>query len=206
MAYQSLWYDTKIPDEFITLIVEHCDTNYTSRLEQATLRGHRTDKKRRDSQVTFLESADWVNGFLMQYAMLANQENFRYDLTNLEAYTLQYTSYASGEHYGWHTDMDIFTARKPELTGLPGTHDLQEDWVCNNEKIRKLSFSLQLSDETDYEGGELQLMDNDDKMYQAPKQKGLLILFDSRARHRVRRVRSGCRKSLVGWVLGPRWR
>ena len=46
----------------------------------------------------------------------------------------------------------------------------------------------------------------DDKMYQAPKQKGLLVLFDSRARHRVRRVRSGCRKSLVGWVLGPRWR
>jgi PKHD-type hydroxylase len=32
------------------------------------------------------------------------------------------------------------------------------------------------------------------------------MLFDSRTPHRVRKVRSGLRKSLVGWVVGPRWK
>ena len=81
--------------------------------------------------------------------------------------------------------------------------DLQ---AINGELIRKLSFSLQLSDIDDYEGGELQLMDSSGKMHQAPKQKGLITFFDSRLTHRVRKVKSGVRKSLVGWIIGPRWK
>ena len=39
-----------------------------------------------------------------------------------------------------------------------------------------------------------------------PKQKGIIAFFDSRTPHRVRKVKSGMRKSLVGWVVGPRWK
>jgi PKHD-type hydroxylase len=49
-------------------------------------------------------------------------------------------------------------------------------------------------------------MDESDGIYEVPKKKGLLVCFDSRARHRVNKVTSGRRKSLVGWVVGPRWR
>ena len=38
------------------------------------------------------------------------------------------------------------------------------------------------------------------------KEKGTIIIFDSRMRHRVRKVKSGTRKSIVGWVEGPRWK
>ena len=73
------------------------------------------------------------------------------------------------------------------------------------ESSRKLSFSLQLSNENDYEGGELQFLTDENISYYAPKKRGTLVIFDSRSRHRVTKVRSGVRRSLVGWVNGPRW-
>jgi PKHD-type hydroxylase len=74
------------------------------------------------------------------------------------------------------------------------------------ERIRKLSFSLQLSDGDDYEGGQFQLMTESGKIYTAPKKRGTLIIFDARANHRVRKVTNGTRKSIVGWIVGPRWK
>lgn len=65
---------------------------------------------------------------------------------------------------------------------------------------------MQLSDEDEYEGGELQLLDPTGHLYTVPKERGTISIFDSRLSHRVRKVKSGCRKSLVGWVVGPRWR
>ena len=56
------------------------------------------------------------------------------------------------------------------------------------EQIRKLSFSLQLSDPDDYEGGNVQLLDENNKIYIAPRQRGSIILFDSRTKHRVLKV------------------
>ena len=58
----------------------------------------------------------------------------------------------------------------------------------------------------DYEGGNLQIMADNGKSYIAPRQRGTLIFFDSRAQHRGHKVRSGVRKSIVGWVCGPRWK
>ena len=72
--------------------------------------------------------------------------------------------------------------------------------------MRKLSFSLQLSDPDQYTGGELEFLDNSGKTMFAPKQRGTMVVFDSRLKHRVRRVKSGLRKSIVGWVVGPRWK
>ena len=33
-----------------------------------------------------------------------------------------------------------------------------------------------------------------------------MILFDSRTKHRVLKVTKGTRRSIVGWVVGPRWK
>ena len=75
------------------------------------------------------------------------------------------------------------------------------------EKIRKLSFSLQLSDENDYDGGEFCFRqdENSAEVLQTKKQ-GSLIVFDSRLEHRVKPVTRGVRHSLVGWYSGPLWR
>ena len=85
---------------------------------------------------------------------------------------------------------------------------MRPDWVFKGsiEVCRKLSFSLILSDPSEYEGGQFQIMSYNNKMYEVPQEKGNLIIFDSQAVHRVRPIKSGVRKSLVGWVIGPRWR
>ena len=74
------------------------------------------------------------------------------------------------------------------------------------EYVRKLSFTLQLSDPDDYEGGNVELINEANENYIAPRQRGTIILFDSRTQHRVNKVTKGTRRSIVGWVVGPRWK
>jgi len=122
-----------------------------------------------------------------------------YDINGFDGEALQYTSYEEGEYYNWHIDAGIESSYKP-------TGNKQENFVITNtEQIRKLSFILQLSDPDDYEGGEVQFMTSDGKTFFAPKTRGTVLIFDSRTPHRVKKVLSGHRKSIVGWVVGKRW-
>ena len=63
-----------------------------------------------------------------------------------------------------------------------------------------------LSDPDEYEGGNLQMMNGERQTYVISRQKGGLVVFDSRTTHRVQKIKKGIRKSIVGWVVGPRWR
>ena len=119
---------------------------------------------------------------------------------------MQYTRYGPGQFYGWHNDAGLATQYKPVTVGNHGEGRAQDYMNENLELVRKLSFAMQLSDPDDYEGGNVQLMDESGKSYIAPRQRGSIMLFDSRTQHRVLKVTKGVRKSLVGWVLGPRWK
>jgi len=92
----------------------------------------------------------------------------------------QYTEYDSAQesHYDWHMDVGL---------GAP---------------TRKLSVSLQLSEEADYEGGELEIRIHR-STYKASKKKGTLIIFPSFLSHRVTPVTRGVRRSMVFWLHGP---
>jgi len=96
---------------------------------------------------------------------------------------LQFTKYdSSGEHYSKHTDMSY-------------------------EKIpqRKLSFSIQLSEPTDYVGGDLIIYLNSHGTV-LNRDQGIMSAFHSYTLHEVVPVTSGVRYSLVGWVLGPNYK
>ena len=84
---------------------------------------------------------------------------------------------------------------------------LEKDFIKENtQMIRKLSFTIQLSDPDDYEGGNVILLTEEGMKYVVPRKKGTIILFDSRTQHCVNKVKKGVRKSIVGWVVGPRWK
>jgi PKHD-type hydroxylase len=69
---------------------------------------------------------------------------------------------------------------------------------------RKLSLTLLLND--DFEGGEFQVNDGKEEMaITVPMNKGRVVLFPSFMIHRVKPVTKGVRKSLVVWVLGPKF-
>jgi len=91
----------------------------------------------------------------------------------------QYTEYPEGGFYDWHIDSDIIMTHEPP--------------------VRKISMTLLLSPENEFEGGGLELMD--ENKVARPKQ-GHAIFFASFIRHRVVPIKRGVRKSLVMWFGG----
>lgn len=91
---------------------------------------------------------------------------------------LQIFKYEVGDHYGWHTD-----------------------WSPVNNKKRKLSITIQLSDPLDYEGGSVEILDGPEARV-IPKELGAATVFPSWAVHRVLPITSGTRWALVAWATG----
>ena len=92
----------------------------------------------------------------------------------------QYTEYPSGGFYDWHMDSDINFAHEPP--------------------VRKISMTCLLSHESEFEGGELQMEKEENKVI---LKQGQAVFFASFIRHRVAPVTRGIRKSLVMWFGGP---
>ena len=92
----------------------------------------------------------------------------------------QYTEYPSGGFYDWHMDSDVNFAHEPT--------------------VRKISMTCLLSHESEFEGGELQIEKDSNKVKLV---QGQAIFFASFIRHRVAPVTHGVRKSLVMWFGGP---
>ena len=211
MTFQSIWYYTDLPNKIIEIIEEDLKDNFDPHLQDSRVgEGDygTVDKDKRNARNAWVPSAHWIAGFVWHYVQRANRENFLYDLTNIDGESLQYTTYGEGEYYGWHSDQGVSSYYKPISQGNRGHgQELFQDFVnINCEQIRKLSFSLLLSDPDTYEWGNLQLLAEDGKSYYAPRKRGTIILFDSRTQHRVKKVTKGIRKSLVGWVCGNRWK
>lgn len=138
----------------------------------------------RKSNVAFLDMSEWswLYDKLCVAINQANTINFNKLLYAIEA--LQFGEYDSKYRgfYGPHKDSGF---------------DIQ------NGLVRSLSFSMQLSEPDEYTGGELKIY-HDNNVYIANKKIGCINFFDSNLFHEVTPVTSGFRKSLVGWVIGPR--
>jgi len=206
MAFQSVWYFSDIPEDVVNCIEKDLTKNFDEQMGDSRLMGDALNKEKRNSKNAWVPTNHWLGGFMWHYVQRANRENFLYDLRNIDGENMQYTQYGPGEFYSWHNDAGISCHYKPQAVGNR-VDGLAQDFVNENiELVRKLSFVLQLSDPDDYEGGNLQLLDEGGSSYIAPRKRGTVILFDSRTMHRVLPVKSGLRKSIVGWVVGPRWK
>lgn len=137
----------------------------------------------RNSKVSFLtdNSWSWLYSKLASAVRQANSSNYNKQLCGIEF--LQYTEY--DESYS-----GFYTAHVDETKTYTGLR-------------RSLSFSMQLSHPETYTGGEVVIY-NGDQTFESNKQFGSITFFDSSLMHEVLPVTSGKRKSLVGWVLGPR--
>lgn len=206
MAFQSVWYYTDIPEEVVDLIEKDLTETFDPQMGDSRLMGDSLNKEKRNSKNAWVPTNHWLGGFMWHYISRANRENFLYDLRCIDGESMQYTQYDVGQFYSWHNDAGIAGAYKPTSVGNR-MEGLAQDFVNENtELVRKLSFVLQLSDPDDYEGGNLQMLDEAGNNYFAPRSRGTIILFDSRTMHRVLPVKSGLRKSIVGWTVGPRWK
>ena len=118
-------------------------------------------------------------GIIEQWIRNINLNHFGFDGIQITEQA-QFTEYPEGAFYEWHTDSDTEFSKQPP--------------------VRKISMTCLLSDENDFEGGELELIDGNAQ----PKMKqGHALFFASFIRHRVKPVVKGNRKSLVMWFGGP---
>ena len=212
MAHLVYWTFSEIPSEMVDILVKDLK-KYDKAIKDSVVRDPATNepsleatKGIRKSGNAWIEGSNWVAGFVWYYIMKANRENFMYDIEGIDSNEIQYTEYQKGEYYDWHIDDDITRCMVNDNVLTSADNHGENIAILAGEYIRKLSFSIQLSDPEDYEGGELEFKVNNEEPFFAPNKKGTVIVFDSRTLHRVKEVKSGVRKSLVGWVVGPRWK
>ena len=109
-----------------------------------------------------------------------NANHFGYDGMTLTEYA-QFTEYPKGGFYDWHMDAEVNCQFEPP--------------------IRKISMTILLSPESEFEGGDLEFMTEGNKPPQLLQ--GQAIFFCSLIRHRLSKVKKGMRRSLVMWFGGP---
>ena len=208
MAFQSIWYYTDLPEKVVDLIEEDLTEKFDPQMGDSKLHGDSLNKDKRNSMNAWIPTSHWVGGFIWHYIQRSNRENFRYDLKCIDGENMQYTRYTEGQFYTWHNDAGLATQYKPIAVGNRGNgNEHAQDFINENcVMVRKLSFAMQLSDPDDYEGGNVQFLDESGQSYFCPRQRGTIVLFDSRTAHRVLKVTKGVRKSIVGWTVGPRWK
>jgi len=157
-------------------------------------------QRKRKSDLVWLDDT-WIYKEIHPFVHEANDKagwNFEWDWSE----SCQFTKYKLNQYYDWHCD----SWDKPyEKDGL------------QKGKIRKLSMTCQLTDGSEYTGGELEFdfrnyepnMRDEDKHRIQCKEilpKGSIIVFPSHVWHRVKPVLSGTRYSLVVWNLGKPFR
>ena len=112
-----------------------------------------------------------------------NEKYYRFDLNGYDMF--QYTTYDKDGKYGWHMDTRLDKG--------------------NDQQTRKLSMTLLLND--DFEGGDFMINEgSEQKPTKVEMKKGRAIFFPSFMIHQVTPVTSGIRKSLVVWVVGPKFK
>ena len=144
----------------------------------------------RTSKISWIlpsEETQWLFNKMAEVVARINTDKFQFSLSHISDF--QYTTYTTGSYYKWHIDAISADTFGP-------SH-------------RKIGLTLLLADpETEFTGGEFQIIPAGDPndVNSTKLKKGDIIAFPSFVPHQVTEVTSGKRKSLVCWVLGPKFK
>jgi len=146
--------------------------------------GGGVDTKKRTTTISWIPFNEMkpmyndINKFIQK----ANRNHFGFEDVEITEQA-QFTEYPEGGFYDWHMDTDVNMQHEPP--------------------VRKISMTLLLSPENQFEGGDLELMAPGKK---ANLTQGNAIIFASFLNHRVAPVTRGVRQSLVMWFGGKPFR
>ena len=144
------------------------------------IKGGVVDTKTRTSHISWIPFKKMQPMYkkIEQVMKTTNGNHFGFDGMTITEMA-QYTEYPEGGFYEWHVDNDVNMAHEPP--------------------VRKISMTCLLSPESEFEGGDLELM-SEGKI--AKIKQGHAVFFASFIRHRVKPVTRGRRQSLVMWFGG----
>lgn len=140
--------------------------------------GGKLDLERRSAKEMFIDAdnTEWLYDKIEKACMMVNATVFKLDIRGFKG-KMRFLKYGEGDFFDWHMDY--------------GRSKISD---------RKLVVCIQLSGEDEYEGGDLQLITD---KFSVPREKGTAAVFPSYLLHRVTRITSGCRKSLIALIGGP---
>ena len=177
-------YPSKLDGEFCNKVISLADNSW----EVAEVEDDNACEKvvagLRKSEV-YWSTEQWLVDAIWPFMEVANElSGLMFDIERVE--DIQVTKYMVGCFYEFHVDSY-------------SSHHFKN----SHGKVRKLSMTIQLNE--DYEGGEFQVA----RCYKGKlqietldKSMGTVVVFPSSLEHRVRKVTSGERYSLVAWFLG----
>jgi PKHD-type hydroxylase len=122
------------------------------------------------------EDSQWLYEKMWQTFQAVNRW-FQFDLFGLVD-EIQFARYSVGDSFGWHLDAG-----------------------GGQTSTRKLSMSVQLCDDDEYAGGDLEVCAC--PQLDPRRRRGTIIVFPSFLAHRVTPITQGSRCSLVAWAHGP---
>jgi len=169
----AFWKEVFTPEECKTII----DLGKSNEMKKGTAEGSDDVRDSKISWIYVTSETEWIFRKVTDIVMALNSKYFGFDLFGL-AEGFQFTEYhAPTGKYDAHVDK--------RFGGM----------------TRKLSLTIQLSNESEYEGGELTIYRSLKPEFM-PKEQGTLVAFPSYVVHEVKPVSKGSRYSLVAWVTG----
>lgn len=188
-----VYWDDAFTAEEIERIVAYCESfelDYGTTFGTGNKEGAETIGGR-VSSVKFHDRNNetaWIFDRLNFVIQAINEKFYNFDLNGYAQF--QYTTYDSEKngHYDWHMDMAMGKTETPHI------------------EHRKLSMTLVLNDT--FKGGEFHLNSGSNEGFAEviEAKKGRIILFPSFLLHKVSPVTMGTRRSMVVWVLGPKFK
>lgn len=171
------------PDE-CTAIISSGENDL--QLRAGRTENHQVNEHLRKSEIGWLNpdgEQRWLFERIRECTNAVNADCFRYALIGFEGIQFTKYSYKAGQSdfYSSHRDTAV----------LPGG------------TIRKLSFTIQLSDPETYTGGDVVLYNSLIDTVPLNRDAGSISFFPSYLIHEVAPVTKGVRYSLVGWACGP---
>lgn len=171
------WNDAFTPEE-CQKIIDYA--NKFEKIDGTISQDKNVDLAVRESKVVWLspdEETFWVFDRLTSIVDKLNNDYFGFDIFGMIE-GLQFTEYNGPTgHYEKHVD------------------------CLYGDTVRKLSFSVQLSNSGDYDNGNL-ILHYKEKPEPMVRNQGTLVMFPSYTLHEVTPITEGRRCSLVGWVTG----
>ena len=157
------------------------EPRHNASVGQAREKGGIVDTKTRTSHISWIPFKKMPEMYkdIEKTMKKTNSNHFGFDGMQITEMA-QYTEYPSGGFYDWHMDTDVNFTHEPT--------------------VRKISMTCLLSHESEFEGGELQMEKEENKVI---LKQGQAVFFASFILHRVAPIIKAVRKSLVMWFGGP---
>lgn len=174
----------------ISKLTEYVEGNFKFEKGKTGVSEYGNDSLERNNRdIAYIDpdnSNKWLYDKLSNFVIAANDLYYNFDI-DVVTDSIHYVIYPTpttpqskdGGHLDWHMDIGAMGVNK-----------------------RKLAMTVQLSDPSEYEGGDFQIWVGGDGYITLPRKKGDIIVFPTFLMHRVTPVTRGERRCLVFWSGG----